>query len=251
MQNFKYKIIKNLGVVIFLMGVFFGPMAAVQADNRIAPIVVELFTSQGCSSCPPAEAYLAKLAKRDGIIALEFHVNYWDYIGWKDPFAKPAYTARQRLYGQSLDQKYVYTPEMVISGRMHEVGSRLPAIEMLLEDEANRLKVSSSPHIDLMINGSDLEIQITAIQNLSDTADIYLVGFDAQHETKVKRGENAGKTLISRNIVRSFSKLGNWGGQALKLSVPADLAKGDGGMVLLVQHKKGGPIIAAALLNYR
>ncbi|HEV8025928.1 MAG TPA: DUF1223 domain-containing protein, partial [Stellaceae bacterium] len=107
-------------------------LTAHAGEGRSAPVVVELFTSQGCSTCPPADAYLGELASRPGVIALAFHVDYWNYIGWTDPFASKAATDRQRSYAKQLGLRYVYTPQMVINGTMEGVGSGREAITQLI-----------------------------------------------------------------------------------------------------------------------
>ncbi|MBT5374998.1 MAG: DUF1223 domain-containing protein, partial [Rhodospirillaceae bacterium] len=127
MQN----IFKYLSAAFFLIGAgLFFPTASVRAESP-APVVVELFTSQGCSSCPPADAFLNDLSRRDDVIALSLHVDYWDYIGWEDPFATPESTNRQRRYAPVLAARSIYTPQMVIDGAAHEVGSKRKAITRL------------------------------------------------------------------------------------------------------------------------
>ena len=106
------------------------PTAASVAEP--APVVVELFTSQGCSRCPPADAYLAELARRPDIVALSFHVDYWNYVGWRDPFSSTRWSKRQRDYGASLNRRFVYTPQIVVDGRDESIGSRRPRVEALI-----------------------------------------------------------------------------------------------------------------------
>ena len=130
-------------------------------------VVVELFTSQGCSSCPPADAYLAELAKRDDVIALSFHVDYWNYIGWKDPFSSPEAAARQRAYGRALQKRYVYTPQIVVDGRAEAVGS-------------NRAVVSSL--IKMAQAAQKIDIDVT--RNADGSADIHLPGALPGGETR-------------------------------------------------------------------
>lgn len=215
-----------------------------------APVVVELFTSQGCSSCPPAEAFLHDLADRDDVIALEFHIDYWDYIGWADPYADPKFTDRQRLYAANLDSRYVYTPQMVIDGTAHEVGSKRSAVLTLIE-QSRDLKTdrpviaiahdAGSGHmVDLSIAGPELV----------EPYDIVMVTFDASHLTEVKRGENRGKVLENRNVVRSLTKIGEWRGGTLTKTVDLSDMTGDGGCAILIQHPGGGPILAAAKIGF-
>src|SRR5277367_5521376 len=109
-------------------------LSSVAQAGETRPVVVELFTSQGCNSCPPADAYLGELAKRPDVLALSLHVDYWDYIGWRDPFAQHAFTLRQRDYSHALSERYVYTPQMVINGQLQGVGSQRGDIERLITD---------------------------------------------------------------------------------------------------------------------
>lgn len=220
------------------------------------PVVVELFTSQGCSSCPPAEAYLGDLAERPGVIALEFHVDYWDYIGWVDPFADPAFTARQHAYGRALDQRYVYTPQMVIDGQRHAVGSRRAAVEAAIDAARMRRELARErggvPTLTFA-RRSDDGFTITLDGGDAATKGAYrvlLLGFDRRHETRVRAGENRGRMLANSHVVRSMSVLARWSGGALAIDAPAEAVAGDGGAVVLVQAADAGPIAAAAMVRY-
>ncbi|MEX2617477.1 MAG: DUF1223 domain-containing protein [Alphaproteobacteria bacterium] len=219
----------------------------VAAGEAKSPVVVELFTSQGCSSCPPAEAYLRELADRPDIIALELHVDYWDYIGWKDPFAAHAFVERQRNYSGNLGERYVYTPQMVIGGRTHAVGSDRSQVEAAIRSVRDQM--SPGPSLVLSRDGDKIQVQIGAIDS-GDTFDVYFVTYDAKHVTKIQRGENRGMTLINRNIVRTFEHIGNWVGKPLDLTVSLAGKKGDGGCAVLVQEQDAGPILTAASLPF-
>jgi hypothetical protein len=212
------------------------------------PVVVELFTSQGCSSCPPAEAFLNDLTTRPDIVALEYHVDYWDYIGWKDPFGRREYTKRQQAYSESLGGRYVYTPQMVINGAAHEVGSKRDAIERLIQDQ----QTESSPDApELRLTRTDDSIVV----NLSGPAplrplDVVFIAFDGRHETKVTRGENSGQTLVNAHVVRGLERLGQWSGGPAAFTVELKGRKGDGGCAVIVQASSHGPIAAAAMVNF-
>ncbi|MEE8501715.1 MAG: DUF1223 domain-containing protein [Kiloniellales bacterium] len=208
------------------------------------PVVVELFTSQGCNTCPPAESFLRELAGEDGIIALELHIDYWDYIGWKDPFASPEMTARQRGYAQELRLPYVYTPQMVIDGRFDVVGSHRNSARGIIRQAAERGKP-----IDVHLsdeNGGT--IIIPAGHSPDGGATVWLAIYDDQHETEVLRGENAGQNLLNRNVVRELESLGTWTGE--RMEIPVDLARaaarGRAGCVVLLQQGRTGPILGAA-----
>lgn len=235
---------KALAQSLFLIAaVALGAAHASAADQPLT--VVELYTSQGCSSCPPADAYLGKLAERTDIIALSLHVDYWDYIGWKDKFALPGNTERQRLYARAMGIGYVYTPQMVVQGMAHATGSNTGTIEKLIRDlkGAKRLKV------DARSDGERINIVVAAgaFDGLSD-ADILVTAYDAKHDTEVRRGENAGRVLSYHNVVRDIVKVGQWSGDAVSLDIPAaniDMTGRDGAVVL-VQSTKTGRIFGAA-----
>jgi hypothetical protein len=218
------------------------PAHAEMASNP--PVVVELFTSQGCSSCPPADAYLGQLARQPGILALGFHIDYWNYIGWTDPYSLPLAAARQRAYGERLGLHYVYTPQMVIDGGSEGVGSEPKKIAPLLA--AARRRPRLGPALSLEKRDRGYHIHIGA-GNTTATATVWLVGIDRRHETKVLRGENEGATAHDYQVVRSFKSIGAWHGQPLDLDVPEASAAGDEVAVLL-QEGGTGPILAAASL---
>jgi hypothetical protein len=211
-------------------------------------VVVELFTSQGCSSCPPADAYLGELAQRPDVLALSHHVDYWNYIGWTDPYASKAATQRQRDYAKQLNLRYVYTPQMVINGTTEGVGSERSTIASLIkaaeEEKAPRPAIAITRESD-----GKLAIHIGA-GIAKQPAAIVLMGFDQEHSTHVLRGENEGQTLREYRIVRSCETIGTWNGAALDLAVPADKVGGDGGVAVLLQQGGGtGRVVGAALLK--
>lgn len=214
------------------------------------PVVVELYTSQGCHSCPPADAYLGKLAKREGVIALSFHITYWDYLGWRDPFALPAATKRQRSYSRQFRRGYVYTPQMVIDGRAETVGSRSSSVDR----EIRRAKARDGKIAVTFEKGADgsLKAILPARANGDKPvrATVMMVLFDRAHTTKIKRGENAGKTLTYHNVVRAMRKIGTWDGAAQTIRVPLHSAGSGGrdGCVIIVQDQKTGHILGAGLM---
>ena len=234
-----------LGVAA-LLGFSPGPAAA----DTVSPVVVELFTSQGCSSCPPADAYLGELARQPGIIALGFHVDYWDYIGWKDPLASPQATERQRSYTRALGARYLYTPEIVVDGREDATGSDRSAVSRLIRDER-----AAAPKVPLSVSERADEkytIDIPAA-DFHGTATVWMAVYDREHTTPVARGENGGRTLRDYNVVRDLHRVGSWSGKALKISVEMELTPANGCAVLLqADHQPGdgqGPILGAALFK--
>lgn len=218
------------------------------ADSEAAmpPVVVELFTSQGCSSCPPAEAFLNELADEDGVIALELHVDYWDYIGWSDPFASPHITQRQRDYARELELRYVYTPQMVIDGQYNVVGSHRQQVRSAIGQATLRGKTLA---VEFSAEDGG-KIIIPEGPAPPSGATVWLAIYDGRHETEVERGENRGKKLINRNVVRELEELAVWSGE--RLEIPVDLARvaalGRDGCAILVQQGRTGPVIGAAAM---
>ena len=238
-----------LAALLAAIGVSRASLAAEHARPPGSPVVVELFTSQGCSSCPPADALLGELAQRKGVLALSFHVDYWNYIGWKDPFSSPKMTDRQRAYMPALGQRYVYTPQMVIDGRYQEVGSDETAIKRIVD----RLAGSGPRKLGISLvagEGSRGTLRIPA-RPYSGEAAVWLVAFDDKHTTKIGRGENAGRTLSYFHVVRDIRRIGTWRGEAME--IPLDLTverrAGFENCAVIVQEAGGGPIIAATSMR--
>lgn len=210
--------------------------SGVEAQSR--PTVVELYTSEGCSSCPPAEAQIGKLAQRDGIIALAFHVDYWDSLGWHDRFDFPEATARQRQYAHTLKLATVYTPQLVVDGQRDVVGG----------GDGIGVAGAKAPGVPVAISVQN-DAVVVALGALQPAAacDVLLVGYLPEATSKVTRGENAGRELREFNIVRSFRKLGSWQGASESFSVPLKTLPADATAVaVLVQQRDQGPIIGAA-----
>jgi hypothetical protein len=216
------------------------------------PWAIELFTSQGCSSCPPADAHLGKLAQRADIVALSFHVNYWDYIGWKDPFASREGTQRQHDYARALKQRYVYTPEMVVDGIGDESGVTTGEIDGLLAEARRRSPRRATPEISRLADGSVL-VKLAPF-DLPDgfaegPAEVTLAIYDGHHSTPVRAGENDGRKLENYNVVRSLGLLGRWKGEAASWTMPADRAKPDQGVAILVQRAGQGAMLGCNKLE--
>ncbi|QGZ59450.1 DUF1223 domain-containing protein [Paraburkholderia acidiphila] len=205
------------------------------------PVVVELFTSEGCSSCPPADAFLSELSRdRPDLLPLAFHVTYWNSLGWQDPYSLEAATQRQAAYGVRFGDS-PYTPEMVIDGRKGLVGSNRRAAEAAFaiarkSDEAE-VTVSGVRH------GSTISV---TVGRGTGHAQVVLVGYDAEHETNVARGENTGRTLRESNIVRSIQTVGEWTGTSLKLESTTPAGEQ---AAILIQSADGAIIGAARVAN--
>jgi len=199
------RLIASLGLAAALI-----PAAASAADR---PVVVELFTSQGCSSCPPANAYLNELAKgRRDVLPLAFHVTYWDRLGWKDPFSLEAATDRQDRYGHRFGDGS-YTPEIVVDGASSHVGSDRSEVGPAI-DQA-RQKSETAAVVSVAKDGDALTIEVGAGKGRGK---VLLIGFDHNHQTAIHRGENNGRTLQEANVVRSIRAIGDWQGAALRLN---------------------------------
>ncbi|CUH76704.1 DUF1223 domain-containing protein [Tropicibacter naphthalenivorans] len=213
------------------------------AQAQQAAVVVELFTSQGCSSCPPADALLDELGGRDDVIPLALHVDYWDYIGWKDNFADPRFTKRQKGYARAGGWKMIYTPQMIVNGEHDVVGNR----PMKVVDQIQReLSEPRRVDLDLRREGDVLHIRAEALTALKP-CDIQIVRYDAGEEVMIERGENAGKTVRYSNIVQAWDVADQWDGKGVyEVSVPVT---GDAPLVVLVQGQRYGEIFAAARLR--
>ncbi len=222
------------------------PAAAAKHQDRLT--VVELFTSQGCAMCPPADALLGELAKRSDLLPLSFHVDYWDYIGWKDTFASAANTTRQRAYAQRFGLRYVYTPQMVVQGASQATGSDRASV---LADIEKHKPLSSVPiKIQLGTGGRSIIVTIDAApQGKEQNAEVWLVMFDRKQNTTISRGENSGKTLSDFNVVRSLVKVADWNGRKLKFTArPPGNAVLSGDCAVLLQSTGTGRILGAAKL---
>jgi hypothetical protein len=202
------------------------------------PVVVELFTSQGCSSCPPADALLTELARRPDVLPLAFHVTYWNNLGWKDPYSFDAATARQRAYQRQLDADNIYTPQMIVDGRTDVVGSDRRAVERAI----SAARASMTVPLSLTADASGVHIDVGAGHG---TAALLLIGYDSSHQTAVGRGENAGRKLTESNIVRSLAVLAPWNGSAQHLQSHAP----EGEHVVAILQDQDGRILATAQLT--
>ncbi len=203
------------------------------------PVVVELFTSEGCSSCPPADALLTDLAHgRRDVLPLAFHVTYWDRLGWRDPFSLAAATSRQGQYGSRFGDGS-YTPEMVVDGTKGFVGSERGQAESAIAS-AERQGRTAAP-ITLSRQNGRIAVSLGAG---SGNGRVLLIGFDPEHRTAVGRGENSGRTLTESNIVRSIRSIGEWNGSPMAL----DEAAPAGQDVAVLLEAPGGAIVGAARL---
>ncbi len=211
-------------------------LAAAPAVADPRPVVVELFTSQGCSSCPPADAVLAELAKRGDVVALGFHIDYWDGLGWKDPFSRQSSTDRQRAYARLFGSGQIYTPQIVVDGREEMVGSRRDAV-LAAVDAARPESVAP---VAFAADGRTVTVGAG-----EGNGTVLLVRFAQQRTTRVGAGENARRTLEDVNGVEALSTLGPWSGTAQRFAIEPPAA-GEG-LAVLVQAPNGRMLGAAAL----
>jgi hypothetical protein len=229
------KLVLALGSVLAFAGV----VGAVRAQSaaEAQPVVVELFQSQGCSSCPPADINVNAVADRPGVLALSFAVTYWDDLGWKDTFASPQFTARQWAYAHGLRHGNVYTPQVVINGRRDLVGNDAGELSSAIGSAVR----PATAKVTLTAGRATVEASPAA-----GTADVWLVRYDPRvQQVPIQRGENGGKTIAHKNIVRQLVRLGGWSGQRVEFALPAST---DSVLktAVLVQARNGGPILAAA-----
>ena len=210
-------------------------------------VVVELFTSQGCSSCPPADAFLGDLAERDDVLALSMHVDYWDYIGWKDPYALSSNTPRQRTYARRFGLGYVYTPQMVVDGHIQATGSNRRAVLAGID------RAKSEPGLEVAIakNGENASVALPA--GTAEPAAVYALLIDRRHENDVRRGENGGRKLAHSNVVRAMERIATWNGEAMTVELPLAEMDTDGRdlCAVIVQSERDGRILGAAVLDLK
>lgn len=230
-------IFQRIAIAIALVGALTGMG---RADS---PVVVELYTSQGCSSCPPADDLLTEIADREDIIALALHVDYWDYLGWADDFASPAFTQRQRNYARAAGKRMIYTPQMIVGGVDHIVGHKPQDLRAAVREHAAK---RSPVNLALERRGGDVEITAQAGQGSGQMV-VQLVRYHPSQSVSIRRGENAGREILYSNIVTSWQVLTEWNGRNA-LSMRA-AAPGDQPVVVIVQSHGHGAILAAARLR--
>ena len=210
------------------------------------PVIVELFTSQGCSSCPPADAFFETLKGEPGIVALSYHVDYWDYLGWRDTLGSSEYSQRQYDYAKSRGDMNVYTPQTVINGASHFVGSQTSKVSAGIA-EARTSNGAQWVDIAMSDNKTDIMIDIAAGAP-TQKATLWLMAFAPSISTDIKKGENAGKTVAYHNVVRKMVPAGMWHGEPAKIVLPREsvIPEDCKGWVALLQEGKVGRVIGVA-----
>lgn len=224
--------------------------SAVAAERQVGA-VIELFTSQGCSSCPPADELLEEYSKRPDVVALSYSVDYWDYQGWKDTLASHEFTERQKAYAASRGDRQVYTPQVVVNGQVPAVGSNEKAIQEAIEHSAKPFVP-----IDVSMNGDAVSVSVGKVDGWADRkATLWLVLYDRHAQVPIGRGENRNKTLDYYNVVRRMQPVAMWRGEPVKVDLPmSKYHQGDAdGCALILQEESpggvAGPIIGAARIE--
>jgi hypothetical protein len=211
-----------------------------QSSSPRRPAVLELYTSQGCSSCPPADALLGEFSQMPNVVALAFHVDYWDSTGWRDHFALHTAVRRQQQYVETLGLSSAFTPQVVVDGRSSFIGSDKRRILAAIAEPLNTIPIS----VD--VARGDLTVTVPERQG-RERYDVNVIAYLPQATTNVQRGENSGRTLREFNIVRQFRALGVWNGRESVFRVPVDSFPGDATRVaVLLQRDQQGPIVGSA-----
>jgi hypothetical protein len=232
-------------LALMCLSLDFGFAGNLPAQAPRAPAVVELYTSQGCSSCPPADAVLGELAQMPNVVALAFHVAYWDNIGWPDHFALPIAAQRQHRYAETLGLSSAFTPQAVVDGRASFVGSDKRRILSAI------LEPRETIPIELQLAHGELTVTLPDREGRAGY-EVNLAAYLPQAQTRVGRGENSGRTLTEFNIVRQFRTLGPWNGHEAVFRVPLNALPADATHVaVLLQRTEQGPIAGSATLELR
>jgi hypothetical protein len=243
----------RLTAVLFVLTIAALPAAAQDAAEPKA--VIELFTSQGCSSCPVADSLLAKLAQDPGVIALTLPVDYWDYLGWKDTLASPAHSARQRAYAMAHGDTKVMTPQIVVSGMLRANGKDEGAVKSAIQQAHSRPEVMSLD-VSIKPDGDRFDVHADPKPGSDVSGEVWVLATAKEKRVKVEGGENVGKDLPYVNVVRKMTRLGPWNGKFCKYAISREDALGPDAdeVVVLVQEGSGGmpgPILGAAQLAVR
>ena len=207
--------------------------------------VVELFTSQGCSSCPPADQLLAAMARQPDVVAVSFPIDYWDYIGWRDTLASPAFTERQKAYAASHGEGHIYTPQAIVNGLIDVAGSNREEIEEAIK-VTKGVECALSVPMHLSETGGHFLIEVA--EGGGGPAGVFVLRVARARTVQIQRGENAGRTVTYTNVVRAIDKLGDWNGETATFDVPGSIRDGEG-FVVFVQKgtlDRPGVILGAA-----
>jgi hypothetical protein len=238
---------------LLVAGFMIATAAAAQAGEPRA--VLELFTSQGCSSCPPADRLVGQFANDPSVVALSVPIDYWDYLGWRDTLANPAHSARQRAYARARGDGQVYTPQIVVNGSADALGSDQAAIERAIAQTDRKSGVMSLPVV-LALNNGTLNVSVSGADKAPAGVEVWLCPLAKAVPVAIGRGENRGRTVTYHNVVRNWLKLGTLSATQSNWNVPIAQIKAEGidAAVVMVQegsHDKPGVILGAALTDIR
>ncbi|HEX3699404.1 MAG TPA: DUF1223 domain-containing protein [Phenylobacterium sp.] len=209
------------------------------AATAKTPVVVELYTAQGCGACGDANAHLAKLAEQPGVLELTFPVDYWDYLGWPDTFAKPEFAERQKAYVAKLSLREPYTPQVVVDGRVQATGVKPERVDRLVKEAEKQSH--DPPDIRFVARGA--RVDVGSGRRPGGGAEVWLIRYDPrEQDVAVKSGDNKGQTIVQKNVVREVKRLGAWKGRPSSFKLPAPSEDGLK-TVVLVQGAHGGRIL--------
>jgi len=239
---------RRLASAPLIAGLLIATFAGAHAGEPRA--LLELFTSQGCSSCPPADKLLGEFSADPSVVALSVPIDYWDYLGWKDTLANPAHSARQRAYAHVRGDRQVYTPQIVVNGATHALGSDHAAIERAIAQTDQKPGVMSLPVL-ISMGGSGLNVQIDSAKTDHAAGEVWLCPLAKSIPVTIERGENHGRTITYHNVVRNWVKLGDWTGAKINWNVPIseiEASDADAAAVMVQEgtHDKPGLILGAA-----
>ncbi|MEO8811880.1 MAG: DUF1223 domain-containing protein [Caulobacteraceae bacterium] len=225
---------RKAALVLAMCALWIAPGAALARR----PVLVELYTAQGCSSCAQANQFIDRIADRPGVVALTFAVDYWDYLGWKDTFAQAAFTDRQRTYDDRFGLRDVYTPQVIVDGAAQASGDKAAAVETLIREA--RRRPGEAPQMKIMANG---RVAVGSGPRPRGGAEVWLVRYDPrEQQVAVRNGDNRGKTVLQRNVVRQLARLGSWKGRPAVYR-PPPAPEDDLETLVLLQGADGGKIV--------
>ncbi len=227
-------------VVVACCNLGAGPFTSSKIDY-----VAELFTSQGCSSCPPADQWLTSIARKPGVVAVSFHVDYWDYIGWRDTHASPAFTARQKAYAAAHGEGNVYTPQAIVNGLAGVAGGDWAEIEQAVKTTKG---VDGALTVPMHLTEAGGHFSVEVAEGGGGPAGVFALRVARASTVQIQRGENAGRSVTYTNVVRAIDKLGDWTGRTVTFDMPGAAGDGEGFVVLMQKGTPGRPgaILAAA-----
>jgi len=219
------------------------PFVSTPASAAGAPVLVELFTSQGCSSCPAADRLAGALAKQSGVTVVSLNVDYWDYLGWRDTLANPAHTKRQMDYAHARGDNDVYTPQMVINGHAHVVGSNSASVASAISNAKSA--------IVLDVTAIDNDIKIELPKGDADNGSLWVMSIASAVSVKIERGENTGSTITYHNVVRKLSNVATWNGASSSIKLPRKefFTGANASLIAVLQKGRAGPVIGVGKFN--